>query len=130
MLGIGLWGREYLSQIRNSTPDEQNLQILAMAAAQCAEANDTEDRGRQSGHLQVPDSDAEEGENSQVQTPLFFTEDDDGVDLEHQVAAPLPDSNDAEYAPQSDEDQLLTEDCLGVAPQNLVDEAINYLRPA
>ena len=94
-----------------------------MAAAQLAEAEDIDDEERQSRHLQVPDSATEEGQDAQVQTPLFFTEDDDGVDLELQVAVPSPDPNDAEYTPQSDEGQLLTEDSPGVAPQDLVDGA-------
>ncbi|MCJ1251452.1 hypothetical protein MMC30_008685 [Trapelia coarctata] len=127
LLGVGLFGQDYLPalQTRNSTPDEQNLHILAMAAAQLAEAEDTGDEERQTDHVQVQDSETDEGQDAQVQTPLFFTEDDDGVDLEPQVAAPLPDSNDAEDAPKSSEDQLLTEDSPGAAPQDLVDEAVD-----
>lgn len=129
---MGLLGADFLPalQTRNSTPDEQNLNILAMAAAQMAEAEDTEDERRQGARLQVPDSETEEGQDAQRRTPLFFTEADDDVDLEPQVAAPLTDSDDAEYAEKSSEGHLLTQDSPDITHHGAVGEAFDKVAAA
>lgn len=100
--------------------------MLAMVADVIAGIEDNEDEEGATTQLQIPDSETEEGQDAQAHNPIFFTEADDyEVDLEHQVVAPLTNSEQAECVDDSGKSHLLTEDSQVVASQCLVDKAID-----
>jgi len=100
--------------------------MLAMVAAEFAKTKDSEDKESANAQLQVPDSETEGGQDAQAYNPIFYTEaDDNEVDLEPQVVAPLTDSEHAKCAEDSGQGHLLTEDSQDAASQSLVDEAVN-----